>query len=559
MADPVLDAGVVMCPICLGQRVVFIGTDALDGKAIERECGRCGGQGVVDARGVRTSPVGEVEVGLPFELPKPDPAAQAVVFQFKEETEREIAQAMGIPALFLPDPVETDAQRVPVELSGPDQLCDITTDFTRLPPFCYIAGPAGTGKTFWAKALADSADHGACILAATTGIAAVNLGEGTTINALLKYFDTASLADSYTGSWLEGHFKRLRGAGMRRILLDEVSMLDGNQLTILARAIDNVNQQKLEDDPEIGLILVGDFAQLSPVKAPFAFESAEWDRYAKATYRLTTIRRQADVDFVTALQAARRGDGTAALEFFEPRLQPTTDQHFDGPTLLAKNEAVDKFNQFRIDALKTPQVSFPSQRWGRLRPEWGGPPKLSNTWGIPEAFTTKIGAKVMILANRNIAMPGEWPEYLYVNGNLGTLRSADGQMAIVELDGDKDHPAKEVKVFPVTRNFLVPLEPGRKKQLRAEGKDGLIDGKNEIVGQITYMPLRVAYATTVHKSQGLSLDKVQINIRDHFFSTGGMLYVALSRCRTAEGLRLVGSAEGFKQRCVVNPKVVPWL
>lgn len=385
------------------------------------------------------------------------------------------------------------------------------------------------------------------------------MGQGTTINSLLRYFDTASLTDSYTGGWLEGQFKKLRNAGLRRILLDEVSMLDGNQLTILCRAIDNVNAQSLPDEPELGLILVGDFAQLSPVKAPFAFESAEWDRFAQATYKLTTIRRQADTDFVEALQAARRGDAAKALEFFGPLLQPTTDQRFDGPTLLAKNEAVDKYNQLRLDALKTPQVSFPSQRWGRLRPEWGGPPVPEHKWGIPNIFTTKLDAKVMILANRNVAMPGEWPEYVYVNGNLGTLKRAEGQVAIVELDGDKDHPPKEVKVLPVTRSFLVPLEPGRRKQLNAEGKSGLIDGKNEIVGQITYMPLRVAYATTVHKSQGLSLDKVQINIRDHFFSTGGMLYVGLSRCRTAEGLRLVGTADGFRARCVVNPKVVPFL
>jgi hypothetical protein len=118
-----------------------------------------------------------------------------------------------------------------------------------------------------------------------------------------------------------------------------------------------------------------------------------------------------------------------------------------------------------------------------------------------------------------------------------------------------------VSVVAVTRNHEIPLEPGRKTQLKAEGNDHRIstNGKMEIIGTVEYMPLRVAYGSTVHKCQGLSLDEVQVNTRDHFFKTPGMLYVALSRCRSLDGLRIVGTVEGLKQRCTVDPKIRPWV
>ena len=84
-------------------------------------------------------------------------------------------------------------------------------------------------------------------------------------------------------------------------------------------------------------------------------------------------------------------------------------------------------------------------------------------------------------------------------------------------------------------------------------------GKSEIIGTIDYMPLRAAYGCTVHKTQGLTLDNVQVNIRDPFFRQPGMLFVALSRARTMEGLRIVGNQTGFVERCRIEPRVQKWL
>jgi ATP-dependent exoDNAse (exonuclease V) alpha subunit len=122
----------------------------------------------------------------------------------------------------------------------------------------------------------------------------------------------------------------------------------------------------------------------------------------------------------------------------------------------------------------------------------------------------------------------------------------------------------------VTRENTIPLEVGRRKEIKqafaaGTGPDPVTmitdDGKGrmEIVGTIAYMPMRAAYGCTVHKTQGLTLDNVQVNIRDWFFKTPGMLFVALSRARTAEGLRIVGDQQGFIKRCCVEPRVQPWL
>ena len=78
-------------------------------------------------------------------------------------------------------------------------------------------------------------------------------------------------------------------------------------------------------------------------------------------------------------------------------------------------------------------------------------------------------------------------------------------------------------------------------------------------GQVEYFPVRLAYATSVHKSQSLTLDRVQVDFRDHFFGRAAMLYVALSRCRTLEGLRLVGQPERFVTQCSVDERVRRWM
>lgn len=456
-----------------------------------------------------------------------------------------------------------------------------------------ISGTAGVGKTFVAKEIIRQ--YEGIVLAATTGIASVNLGEGTTINALLRYFDTKSLVDAYTDGYLQSTIRKLRRIGVQRILIDEKSMMAGQQLTPIARAVREVNEGGIyalesvgvgenDDDPNplpsresdlppIGLITVGDFGQLPPVpdvdhatgkKIPvqFAFDSPEWPLFAEHRTILTRIYRQDAQDFVGALHAIRKAQVAQALDFFTAqRFSDSMDDDFEGTTIFAKNDAVERYNMMRMDRLTTPAMVAKSIRVGKQRGDWKQ---------IPDVLTLKEGALVMILANRREYEDEEDDRgtMVYANGDLGTLVGAPsagtGWMVKLQRTGGV------VRVFPVRRENTVPLEPGRRKEIKQKFLNGtgpdpqeIITekgkGRSEIIGTIDYMPLRAAYGCTVHKTQGLTLDRVQVNIRDPFFQHPGMLFVALSRARTAEGLRIVGNQRGFVERCRLEPRVQPWL
>lgn len=445
-------------------------------------------------------------------------------------------------------------------------FCDIATLGDA--QYGFLTGTAGTGKTTVARRW--TADSRA-VLCATTGIAAVNLGDNaTTINALLGYFDSKSLEEQYISGFLSMKLRKLYRSGVRRLVLDEISMMDADQLTILTKAMREASgdgyvlgddDQEIDDDDDnedpLGMMLVGDFCQLSPVKAPYAFTSDAWPYYAANTCVLNTIYRQDDQDFVEALQAVRRGDVATALAYFKTRLEQNTDPSFDGTTILAKNDAVGRYNDLRMSQLQTNILNFPSSRTGIPRPEWGKEGKPKHTWAIPHTLTLKEGCLVMLLANQRYpSLPGQLElRFEYVNGDLGTFLGEEHGQAVVRLQrGDKI-----VHINWVTREHLKPLEPGRRKQLRENGDGHLLKDKYEIIGSVTYMPIRVAYASTVHKSQGLTLDTVQINLRDHFFTQPGMLYVALSRAKTPAGLRIVGTTMAFADRVRVDPKVKAWL
>jgi len=148
---------------------------------------------------------------------------------------------------------------------------------------------------------------------------------------------------------------------------------------------------------------------------------------------------------------------------------------------------------------------------------------------------------------------------IYANGDLGEVVDMDQTHAAVRVRLQRT--GTEHVIDWVTRDNRIPLEPGRRAALKAEGNLHLIDdtGKWETVGGITYLPLRLAYASTVHKVQGLSLDHVQIASREGFFRQPGLLYVSLTRARTPEGLRLVGSIDGLRERVTVHPGVAQWI
>ncbi len=394
-----------------------------------------------------------------------------------------------------------------------------------------IVGTAGTGKSFLLREKAADDPHAR--LTASTGIAAINLGGACTINSLLGYFDTEDL----TERWKQGKInKRLdwlwENGKLEHIYIDEVSMVSGNQLTILCKAIDIHN--KTRRDSPLSLTLSGDFAQLPPIKEPFAFESKVWHEFEKNVLKLTEIRRQTDLDFVEALQNVRQGRPTKALEFFEPYMHKMTDSMFMGTTIKGKNIEVDHFNNMRIKKIKGEEIVLKTKRTGKQMAEW---------YKIPDEVVLRKGALIMILRNKKEDYGSQ--DFIYVNGDLAIYICGDNDVITVKLCRTDE----EINIPITILEYKVPA---------SVDKWGVEKGEKTI-GQLQYIPVRVAFATTVHKSQSLTLDKVQVDFRNRFFTHPGMLYVALSRCRSPEGLRLVGKPTAFMQRCVFDPKIRKWL
>lgn len=416
-------------------------------------------------------------------------------------------------------------------------------------PFGYLRGEAGCGKSYLARRFAELDPSG--LLVATTGIAAVNLG-GTTINSTLGFYDTTSLQMEYEYGRLGGKLRALYQSGIRRLLVDEISMMDGNQLDIFALAFGDVNETLAEQDkPPMGMWLTGDFAQLPPVGAMdkktkeskdpvlYAFQAKQWSQWGDNPILLTQVRRQADPDFIRAIQQIRLGDKTC-VDYFRKFIVSTEEVNFNGTSILARNDEVDRYNRIRMLKLDTPEHTFTATRRG-------DPKAQPSEWkNIPETLVVKPGCLVMILANRREPGGGDM---IYANGDLATyLEKISEHHARVRLA----RTGQDVVVTEVARERLKPGIP------RAERRKEIIDPE-WIAATITYMPLRVAYASTVHKSQGLSLDNVQVMINSQFWLSSGMVYVALSRARTPQGLRIVGTVDQFVARVRTNPLIKDWV
>jgi hypothetical protein len=436
-----------------------------------------------------------------------------------------------------------------------EQLIEMVED--QPVPCGRLIGCAGTGKTYQLiERTTKDPSYG--LLSSTTGVSAVNLG-AITVHSTLRFSDTLSLRDAY----LTGRLARTLhdiGQRYRRLIIEEYSMLHADQFDLIYRGTQEANRYKDMQDRPLGLLLVGDLAQLPPVKGAWIMEAEHWPEVAANTERLTKVWRQDGGPFLDALNCLRMGDGhTAAslLTMAGAQWRTQLDNEFDGTTILPKNDKVNRYNSLALARLQGKAFAVASRRWGKQRREWGYNER-TREWGIPPSLELKVGALVMVLANA--------PDFSVVNGDTGhVVENIDGDIVVSLLRTGKD-----TLITPILRG-VEELDPpagwteSSPRQNDREGPEWLAAphyrtrAKRYVTGQVEYMPLRLAYSSTVHKSQSLTLDRVQCDFRDRFFSSPAMLYVALSRCRTLEGLRLVGSPERFAAQCKIDERTVPWL
>jgi ATP-dependent exoDNAse (exonuclease V) alpha subunit len=456
---------------------------------------------------------------------------------------------------------------------------------------------------------------------ATTGIAAINLsgnsGETvTTINSELGYFDTNSLQDNFASRRLHNALKRISKKS-RNLSIDEISMMDKLQLQLICDALKEVNELKeVFNRGGLGLIISGDFCQLPPVKGEFCFHADCWKEFEIT--KLTKVWRQSDVKFLEMLNAARCGDGKKAADMVGEiqgiQLTDIIDSHFDGTTILPLNKYVDSFNKVRLDELirqGKKVFTFKSFRWGRQYSEWKS---------IPEERVVCKDAYVMILANDAPQFSyangscGYVTDAIIDQGHVYVKLISGNQQVVKVRKVTRKYTQKEVPegcepvadwlsrkeweekqkgqeniieniidaaevnaIGPITTEdngtYEYPEEISDilyKSYLASLTEQSIIKAgpckpyfdyieEKWVIGAITYTPIRLAYASTVHKSQGLSLDKVQIDYSNAFFGEPSMSYVALSRCRTPEGLTIVGSKRLIEERTNITSEILEWL
>ena len=370
----------------------------------------------------------------------------------------------------------------------------------------FLTGPPGAGKTYVLnESIRRAGAQGKNVaVTASTGIAATHIG-GTTIHSWSGLGIREQLS--------EWDYDRLRATDrlVKRynstdiLVIDEVSMLHGRRLDM----INDVCKLLRENDEPFGglqVILVGDLFQLPPInrggeRLDFAHESAAWRELNPQVCYLLEQHRQTGDGLLDLLEAMRRGDVNELHEaLLKDRLQRRPGGKQTVTRLYSHNIDVEAINQRHLQAINRDERIFEMHSSGSAAKV----EQLTKSILAPAKLELKIGAEVMFVANNFGAG--------YVNGTRGTVVDFVGNEPVVELKN-----GREIRVEPHSWKLE---EDGKKR------------------AEVSQLPLRLAWAITIHKSQGMSLDAAEIDLSRSF--TPGMGYVALSRVRSLDGLYLSG-------------------
>jgi len=374
-----------------------------------------------------------------------------------------------------------------------------------------LTGPAGSGKTYVLNEFIRRAKSRGKYVAvtATTGLAATHLG-GNTIHAWSGIGISDQLHPQFEEHLLKGRRDIIEATDI--LIIDEISMLHDYRLDMVDEIARKVRRQ---DEPFGGIqvILCGDFFQLPPVnrqdsrQGSFVVNAEVWEEFDPVICYLEEQHRQDDDDFLEILSAMRSGDVRRRhAEMLLKRVNADLSEHIpaggEATELHTVNIDVDRINSGRLENITGDEHYYEMNTTGSAQYV----ETLKRSCLALEVLTLKKGALVMCIKNS--------AEKRYANGSLGT---------VVDFEKSTNYP-------------IVELHSGRRVTMEPETWE-LRDG-NKKRASISQIPLRLAWAITVHKSQGMTLDAARVDLRRAFVE--GMGYVALSRVRRLDNLSLVG-------------------
>ncbi|CUV65532.1 conserved hypothetical protein [Sulfurovum sp. enrichment culture clone C5] len=402
----------------------------------------------------------------------------------------------------------------------------------------FLTGGAGVGKSYTTMKIIEKfkKNEKNVVTLGSTGVSAVAVN-GMTVHSFFVFGIANSLEELDIGDKKAKHrlseLKKII-SNTDLIVIDEISMISASLIDMIAYRLDSMGF--------MGKILfVGDFFQLSPIvkykenvglfdSLLFAFESSSWHNFAPVVVELTTMHRTHDTEFTKILSSIRKGEvNEKVIEYIKSLEQNSALEN--STYLFGKNEHVEKMNRDKLAELSSPAVMLIAQNNSIKGVHENKVANWQKSLPVPDTLTLKVGAPVLFCVNK-------WGKY--ANGERGVIREITSEAVIVEKN-----------------DSLVRVEPHvfELGEFHAN-EDGKL--KSITLATMSQFPLKLAYAITIHKSQGMSIDNLVCNV-DNIF-TPSQFYVALSRATDPKTLKVDysgGNLEYYLKRVIsIDPRVV---
>lgn len=389
----------------------------------------------------------------------------------------------------------------------------------------FLTGKAGTGKTTFLRKLKNETKKQMAIVA-PTGVAAINAG-GTTMHSFFQLPFTPFVP---TVQGRKELVEKIKMVGQRRkviqelelLVIDEISMVRADVLDAVDTILRHIRYKHTEPFGGVQVIFIGDMFQLSPVaveeewrilsqyyRSPYFFHSQVVQQQQPVYIEFDKIFRQTNTNFIEVLNQVRNNcltpDGLALLQSrYNPLFVPPKEDTYI--TLTTHNYKADRINAEELEKLKTKTQTFSAEIKGDF-PE--------KSYPTDKDLVLKIGAKVMFIKNDSESVRR------FYNGKIGIIKDFEEDKIVIQCPGEHE---------------VIELGKMMWENIRYSTNETTRQIEEDMLGTFVQYPLRLAWAITIHKSQGLTFEKAIIDAGDAFAS--GQVYVALSRCRSLEGLVL---------------------